>query len=184
MPSNGPQLPLLLLRNWKSPHTSTWPRPAWFHEILHNWKRCLGNGIGAVLMQDNRPIAYFSKQLHGRHLLSTYEEEMMAPYLSVQKWRHYLLGKNFLVKTDHASLKHLWKQRILTTARHRWLINLLEYDFAIEYKKGIENNAADALSGVNESNYSALAGPTLSAIKCQAISAPTPSWLATIIKRT
>lgn len=144
----------------------------------------LGNGIGAVLMQDNGPIAYFSKQLHGRHLLSTYKEEMMAPYLSVQKWRHYLLGKHFLVKTDHASLKHLRKQRILTTARHRWLINLLEYDFAIEYKKGIENNAADALSGVNESNSSALAGPTLSAIKCQAISAPTPSWLATIIKRT
>lgn len=60
--------------------------------------------IGAVLMQRGKPIAYFSQALHGRNqLLSTYEKELLALVLSVQKWKQYLLGHPIVVKTDHSS---------------------------------------------------------------------------------
>jgi hypothetical protein len=63
-------------------------------------------GIGVVLMQSRRPIAYFSQALHGRNLaLSTYDNEIYALVTSVQKWRPYLLGHRFVVWTDHCSLK-------------------------------------------------------------------------------
>ena len=67
-----------------------------------------GLGIGVVLMQE-RPIAFFSQALQGKNLLlSTYEKEILALVLAVQKWRPYLLGRQFIVKTDHQSLKYLW----------------------------------------------------------------------------
>lgn len=78
--------------------------------------------------------------------LSTYEKEMLALVSAVQKWRHYLLGRQFVVRTDHSSLKHLWEQRIHTVAKQKWLTKLLGYDFRIEYKAGKENRVADALS--------------------------------------
>lgn len=67
-----------------------------------------GTGIGAVLQQLGRSIAYTSKALSGRNLgLSTYEKEMLAMVHVVLKWRTYLLGRHFKVKTDHHSLKYL-----------------------------------------------------------------------------
>lgn len=70
-----------------------------------------GQGLGAVLMQSRRPIAYFSRALHGRHLLlSTYKKEMLALVMAVQKWRHYLMGRTSVVHTDHSTLKLLWDQ--------------------------------------------------------------------------
>ena len=64
-----------------------------------------GGGIGAVLMQDSHPIAYLSKALSPRHqALSAYEKEFMAVVLPVEKWRHYLMGRHFVIKTDHFSL--------------------------------------------------------------------------------
>jgi hypothetical protein len=60
-----------------------------------------GYGIGAVLMQGGRPIAYYSQGLKGKNLfLSTYEKELLALVLSVKKWRPYLLGKSFVIKTN------------------------------------------------------------------------------------
>jgi hypothetical protein len=106
-----------------------------------------GFGIGAVLMQGRRPIAYFSQALHGQNLvLSTYEREMLAFVTAFQKWRPYLLGHRFVVRTDHCRLKFLWDQTIATEAQQRWLIKLIGYDFVIECKKGDDNRAADALS--------------------------------------
>ena len=67
-----------------------------------------GTGLGAVLMQDGRPIAYYSKALSGRALVRfTYEKELMAIVLSVHQWRNYLLGWWFRIRTDHKSLKYL-----------------------------------------------------------------------------
>jgi len=54
-----------------------------------------------VLIQGGQPISYFNKSLKGRELsLSTYEKEFLALFIAVQKWRPYLLGQAFKVKTD------------------------------------------------------------------------------------
>jgi hypothetical protein len=59
-------------------------------------------------MQDGKPIAYYSQGLRGKNLfLSTYEKELLALVLFVKKWRPYLLGKAFVIKTDQQSLKRL-----------------------------------------------------------------------------
>lgn len=72
-------------------------------------------GIGAVLMQGQRPIAFDSQALKGRSLhLSTYEKEFLALVTAVKRWSPYLLGKPFIIKTDHQSLKFLLEQKIGT----------------------------------------------------------------------
>jgi hypothetical protein len=59
-------------------------------------------------MQNRRPIAYISKALKGKALhMSTYEKELFALVTAIQKWRPYLLGQSFVVKTDQQSLKFL-----------------------------------------------------------------------------
>ena len=79
-----------------------------------------GEGIGAVLMQEHHPIAYLSKTLTPRQqTLSVYEKELLAIVLSVERWRHYLMGRHFVIKTDHQSLKHLLEQRLVTTSQHK-----------------------------------------------------------------
>jgi len=106
-----------------------------------------GNGIGAVLMQSNRPIAFTSKALAPHHLgLSTYEKEMTAIIHEVTKWRTYLVGRHFTIKTDHQSLKHFLDARASTPAQQKWLTKLLGYDYTISYKRGIKNRVVDALS--------------------------------------
>jgi RNase H-like domain found in reverse transcriptase/Reverse transcriptase (RNA-dependent DNA polymerase) len=104
-------------------------------------------GMGVVLMQEKRPIAYMSKALGTKNqALSTYEKELMALLAAVQKWRHYLQGKPFIIKTDHISLKHLLEQRLTHSLQHKGLCKLLELEYTIQYKKGVKNKAADALS--------------------------------------
>ncbi|XP_043714700.1 uncharacterized protein LOC122663059 [Telopea speciosissima] len=106
-----------------------------------------GVGIGAVLIQEGHPIAFFSKKLcdHMRQA-SAYVRELYALPQAVQKWRHYLLGRHFLIKTDHRSLKHLLTQVIPTPEQHLFLSKLLGYSYTIIYKPGKENVVADSLS--------------------------------------
>lgn len=63
-------------------------------------------GIGVVLPQEGHPLAYFSRKLPPKLLLtSAYVCKLYAIAQSVHKWRHYLLGRKFVIKTDHKSLK-------------------------------------------------------------------------------
>ena len=94
-----------------------------------------GHGLGAVLLQAGHPIAYYSKILGIRNRgKPIYEKELMAIVFAVEKWRHYLLGRHFIVRTDQWSLKFLLKQREVGQAYQRWVSKLLGYTFTIHYK--------------------------------------------------
>jgi hypothetical protein len=103
-------------------------------------------GIGAVLMQNGHPIAYLSKALGIKtQAMSTYEKECMAILLVVNKWKPYLQHKEFTILTDHRSLTHLEEQKLTSGLQHK-VIKLLGLQYRIQYKKGNDNGAADALS--------------------------------------
>ncbi|XP_011000836.1 PREDICTED: uncharacterized protein LOC105108282 [Populus euphratica] len=120
-----------------------------------------GTGLGAILSQNDQPIAFFSEALKGSaRALSTYDKEMLAVVKAVRKWRPYLLGKPFVIKTDHQSLKYLLEQRILTPSQARWLPKLMGYDYTILYKRGRDNQGPDALSRVNLLQFQALTLPS------------------------
>ncbi|CAA7028458.1 unnamed protein product [Microthlaspi erraticum] len=88
-----------------------------------------GIGIGAVLMQDKKPIAFFSEKLGGATLnYPTYDKELYALVRALQTWQHYLWPKEFVIHTDHESLKHLKGQQKLNKrhARRYTLLSTLD----------------------------------------------------------
>ncbi|KAJ4814811.1 polyprotein [Rhynchospora pubera] len=129
-------------------------------------------GIGAVLMQGRQPIAYLSKSLGPKSVgLSVYEKEFLALLTAVQKWRHYLMGGTFTIRTDQIALKHLLEQRVNHTMQHKGLCKLMGLDYKIEYKKGVENKVADALSRRSEFPL------TEEQIEVNAVTELIPNWV-------
>lgn len=128
-----------------------------------------GKGIGAVLMQQGRPLAYYSSSLCPRNAaLSTYEKEALAILEALKRWRHYLIGKELIIKTDQQSLKFITDQKITEGVQHKLMMKLLEFNFKIQYKKGVQNKVADALSRLLPS--------------CMAISTATPVWAQELVE--
>ena len=104
-------------------------------------------GIGAVLSQQGKPVAYMSRALGvTKKSWLTYAKEMLAIVEAIRTWRPYLLGQKFYIQTDQRSLKYLLEQRITTPEQQEWVAKLLGYDYKINYKSGRENSATDALS--------------------------------------
>ncbi|KAL4302447.1 hypothetical protein GQ457_10G005140 [Hibiscus cannabinus] len=105
------------------------------------------NGVGAVLIQNGRPLAYFSKGLGVKHqALSIYDKEMLAVLLAVKKWSSYLVGRHFKIRTDHQSLRFLSSNQATTPAQQMWVAKMMGYDFEVCYRKGASNTVADVLS--------------------------------------
>ncbi|GKB90527.1 putative reverse transcriptase domain-containing protein, partial [Tanacetum coccineum] len=104
-------------------------------------------GLGAVLMQREKVIAYASHQLkiHEKNY-TTHDLELGAVVFALKIWRHYLHGTKCMVFTDHKSLQHILNQKKLNMRQRRWLELLIDYDFDIRYHSGKANVVADALS--------------------------------------
>ena len=137
-----------------------------------------GRGVGAILMQQGRAIAYHSQALKGKNLaLSTYEKELLALVIAMKRWIAYLVGRPFTVNTDQQSLKYLLEQKIGTPAQRKWFAKLLGYIFMVEYKKGKDNLVADALSRKVEIEDTDIDGE--GGVLCM-ISFPTPAWLTNV----
>lgn len=106
-----------------------------------------GKGIDAVLMQDNHPIAYTSKSLGPKQqAMSIHERELLAIVYAIQKWGTYLSHGPFVIKTDQKSIKFLLEQGLNTPFQQVWMSKLMGLDFVIQYKEGVTNIAAYALS--------------------------------------
>ena len=109
-------------------------------------------GIGAILEQSNHVVAYTSRSLsESEKQYSVIQKECLAVVHALKQFRHYLLGRQFSVVTDHAPLQWLSSQK-MEGLLARWALAIQEYDFTIAYRKGLENGNADALSRQNYSN--------------------------------
>ncbi|GKD83073.1 putative reverse transcriptase domain-containing protein [Tanacetum coccineum] len=104
-------------------------------------------GLGAVLMQREKVIAYASRQLkiHEKNY-TTHDLELGAVVFALKMWRHYLYGTKCFVFIDHKSLQHILDQKELNIRQRRWLELLSDYDCEIHYHPGKANMVADALS--------------------------------------
>nr|GEV10036.1 hypothetical protein [Tanacetum cinerariifolium] len=104
-------------------------------------------GLGAVLMQGEKVIAYVSRQLkiHEKNY-TTHDLELRAVVFALKMWRPYLYGTKCVVFADHKSLQHILDQKELNMRQRRWLELLSDYDCEIRYHLGKANVVADALS--------------------------------------
>jgi hypothetical protein len=93
-----------------------------------------GIGIGAVLMQEKRPIAYFSEKLNGATLnYPTYDKDLYAVVRALKTWQHYLWPREFVIYTDHQSLKHLKGQGKLSRRHAKWVEFIETFRYVIKY---------------------------------------------------
>jgi hypothetical protein len=102
-------------------------------------------GLGGVLIQNGFSACYESRKLkeHERNY-ATHDLELASIVHPLRKWRHYLMGKRFEMRTDHNGLKYLFDEPTLNSKQSRWLEFLNEYDFDIKNIKGKENKVVDA----------------------------------------
>nr|GEV13583.1 retrovirus-related Pol polyprotein from transposon 17.6 [Tanacetum cinerariifolium] len=106
-------------------------------------------GLGAVLLQRDKVIAYASRQLKNHEkIYMTHDLELRSVVFALTIWRHYLYGTKCTVFTYHKSLQHILDQKELNMRQRRWLELLSDYDCEIYYHTGKANVVADALSHI------------------------------------
>ena len=109
-------------------------------------------GVGAVLSQvgsdgEEHPVGYFSRKLlPWEERYSTVEKECLAIKLAVSAFRVYLLGRKFVIQTDHRSLQWLDRLKENNSRLCRWSLALQPYQFSVEHRAGLKNKNADSLS--------------------------------------
>ena len=105
------------------------------------------NGLGCVLMQEGKVVAYASRQWKSHEKnYPTHDLELAVMVFALKIWRHYLYGEKCFIYTNHKSLKYLPSQRELNLRQRRWMELIKDYDCVIDYHPGKANVVADALS--------------------------------------
>ena len=108
--------------------------------------------VGAVLSQfhsssENKPIAYFSKKLNPcEKRYSTTDKEALGITLACRQFHHFLWGTHFTIITDHQPLTSIFKRKTKCPRMNRWILEMREYNYNIQYLKGKYNVVADQLS--------------------------------------
>lgn len=138
------------------------------------------SGIGAVLLQRQsdgkwHPISFYSRKTTDEEArYHSYETEALAIVCALEKFRVYLLGISFIIRTDCNSLKLLESKRDLNPRIGRWFVKLSEFNYQIEYQKGDCNQVTDALSrnSVGNSGEMSIVGLPVLGVRL------TTDWLA------
>jgi hypothetical protein len=106
-----------------------------------------GIGLGAVLLQEGKPVAYFSEKLRGASLkYSTYDEKLYTLVRTLHTWQHYLWHREFRIHYDHEALKHICTQTNLKRCHAKWVEFIKSFPYIIKYKNEKDNVIVDALS--------------------------------------
>jgi hypothetical protein len=106
-----------------------------------------GFAIGAVLSQEDRPVAYFSEKMDEEKLkYSMYDKEFYAIIQELKKWRHYLIPKEFVLYSDNHALQFVTQQEKLNQKHAKWVEYMQNFTFVIKHISGTANKVADALS--------------------------------------
>ncbi|KAF7835417.1 Transposon Ty3-G Gag-Pol polyprotein [Senna tora] len=117
------------------------------YSVPFNGKIIVLKPLGPREAYEDQPIAYFSEKLSGASLnYSTYDKELYALKRTLETWQHYLWSREFIIHSDHESLKFLKSQGKLNKRHARWLEFIETFPYVIKHKKGKENVVADALS--------------------------------------
>jgi hypothetical protein len=112
-----------------------------------------GTGLGCVLMQDNRVIAYASRALRPHEQnYPTHDLELAVVVHALKMWRHYLMGTHCNIYTDNKSLKYIFTQADLNMRLRRWLELIKDYELELHYHPGKANVVADALIQKSQCN--------------------------------
>ncbi|KAI3756929.1 hypothetical protein L6452_04461 [Arctium lappa] len=145
-----------------------------FKEVFVVETDASGDAIGVVLLQKGRPICFFSRKLGARmKMAATYQKELYAIVEAVYKWRQYLIGRRFLIRIDHKSIKELMQQVIQTPIQQQYVRKLMGFNFEIEYKPGATNIVADALSRMHSED-------DLEIAECMSLSQPISGLLESL----
>jgi hypothetical protein len=106
-----------------------------------------GIGLGAVLLQEGKPVAYFSEKLSGASLkYSTYDKELYALVRTLHTWQDYLWHREFIIHSDPDALKHIHTQTYLNRCHAKWVEFIESFHYIVKHKNGKNNVIADALS--------------------------------------
>src|SRR6266511_3379493 len=130
-----------------------------FDKLFNLCTDALLKGLGAVLEQEDenknlRPVAYASRSLTSAEKnYYTTDLEYLAIIWSVKHFHKYLINKPFKIFIDHSILKSLQKISELIGRRARWIMELQQYNYTIEYRSGKKNQNADALSRLFPEQY-------------------------------
>ena len=105
------------------------------------------DGLGCVLMQSWRVVAYGSRKLKNHKWnYPTHDMELATIVFALKIWYQYLYGEQFEVFSDHKSLRYIFTQQDLNMRQRKWMEYLEDYDFTLHYHPDKENVVVDALS--------------------------------------